>query len=65
MGAKSIKPIVARKAPKKDATPDNTKASPAFPCFAIGYPSKVVIIAGSSPGIFRSIEEIRPPYIAP
>ena len=51
IGAKSISPIVARKAPTKDDTPESTRASPALPFFAIGYPSRVVIIAGSSPGI--------------
>ena len=64
-GANSINPMVAKKAPTKDANPDKTKASPARPCFAIGYPSKVVIIAGSSPGIFNNIDDILPPYIAP
>ena len=65
IGARIINPTVARSAPTNDATPDNTRASPALPCFAIGYPSNVVIIAGSSPGIFNKIEEILPPYIAP
>ena len=36
MGAKSIKPIVARKAPTNEETPDNTRASAARPFFAMG-----------------------------
>ena len=65
MGASSMSPMVARSAPTKDATPDSTSASPARPCRAMGYPSRVVISAGSSPGMFSRIDEIRPPYMAP
>lgn len=32
-----------------------------FPCWAIGYPSKVVIIAEGVPGILSKIALIRPP----
>ncbi len=64
-GARNTSPQVAKNAPTKDAMPDRASASPARPACAIGYPSRQVIIAGSSPGMFKRIELMRPPYIAP
>ena len=40
-------------------------AGPALPCRAIWWPSKQVTTDAASPGIFRRMEVVEPPYIAP
>ena len=41
------------------------RAAPARPCFAILWPSIVVITEADSPGMLTRIEVVEPPYIAP
>jgi hypothetical protein len=40
-------------------------ASPALPCWAIGWPSKVVATLQASPGMLKRMEVIAPPNSAP
>ena len=51
--------------PMTDARQDMPRAFPAFPCRAMGYPSRVVIMAAESPGVLIRIEVMEPPYMAP
>ena len=48
-----------------DARQDMPRAFPAFPCRAMGYPSRVVIMAAESPGVLIRMEVMEPPYMAP
>ena len=41
------------------------RAAPARPAFAILLPSRAVITEPLSPGVFKRIEVVDPPYIAP
>ena len=41
------------------------RAAPARPAFAILLPSRAVITDPLSPGVFKRIEVVDPPYIAP
>jgi hypothetical protein len=41
------------------------RAGPALPFLAIWYPSRVVTTDAASPGKFRRIEVVEPPYMAP
>ena len=40
-------------------------SGPARPFLAIWYPSSVVTTEAASPGRFRRIEVVEPPYMAP
>src|SRR3981081_968620 len=57
--------ITANSAPPKDDVKAAVKASPALPCRAMGWPSKVVATDHGSPGILNSTEGMAPPHRAP
>ena len=64
-GATSVMTITANRAPTKDDVKAAVSASPALPCCAIGWPSKVVATDHGSPGILNRIEVMAPPNSAP
>ena len=49
----------------KDPTAQSTRAGPARPCWASGYPSKVLATVEDSPGVFMRTEVMVPPNMAP
>ena len=64
-GATRVIMITANKAPTKDDVNAAVSASPARPCWAMGWPSNVVATDQGSPGILNRIEVIAPPNSAP
>jgi hypothetical protein len=64
-GARNVTPITANSAPKNEEVKAAVSASPARPCCAMGYPSKVVATDHGSPGMLKSIEVMAPPKRAP
>jgi hypothetical protein len=57
--------MTATSAPMKDEVNAAVRASPARPCCAMGYPSKVVATDHGSPGMLNKIDVIAPPKSAP
>ena len=64
-GATSVIMITANSAPTNDEVNAAVSASPALPCCAIGWPSKVVATDHGSPGMLNRIDVIAPPNSAP
>ena len=64
-GATSVIMTTANSAPTNDDVNAAVSASPALPCCAMGWPSKVVATDQGSPGILNSTEVIAPPNSAP
>ena len=64
-GAKNVTRIIAKAAPMNDEVKAAVSACPPSPCFAMGWPSKVVATDQGSPGILNRIEVIAPPNSAP
>ncbi len=62
-GPDSVSIIIPIVPPMKEDMVDVERAFPACPFLARGYPSRAVITAGESPGIFKSIALKDPPYI--
>jgi hypothetical protein len=65
VGAKSISPITPIVPAMKDPKAAMPRAGPALPCLAIWYPSRHVTTEEASPGIFRRMDVVDPPYWAP
>ncbi len=57
--------MVANSAPTKDEVSEAVSASPARPCFASGWPSKVVATDHGSPGMLNRMALMQPPNSAP
>jgi hypothetical protein len=57
--------ITANSAPTKEDVNAAVSASPARPCCAMGWPSKVVATDHGSPGILNRIDVMAPPNNAP
>ncbi len=57
--------MVATNAPMKDDDIEAVSASPARPCCASGWPSKVVATDHGSPGILNRMALMQPPNSAP
>ncbi len=57
--------MTANSAPTKDEVKAAVSASPALPCCAIGWPSKVVATDHGSPGMLNKIDVMAPPNNAP
>ena len=64
-GAKAVSATIPIEAPTKEAAVVMNNATPALPCWAIGYPSRQVTAAEGVPGRLSRIEAIEPPYSAP
>ncbi len=64
-GAKMVTPMVAIRPPINELQAEMDSAMPPLPCLASGWPSRVVITAEASPGMFSKMEEMRPPYSQP
>ncbi len=64
-GAKRVKRMIETVPPMKELTAAATNAWGACPFLARGYPSNVVATAVEAPGMFRVIELMAPPYMAP
>ena len=64
-GARNVTTMTAKSAPKKEEVNAAVSASPARPCCASGYPSKVVATDHGSPGMLKRIEVMAPPNNAP
>jgi hypothetical protein len=64
-GANMRRAIALRKDPPTLPISDNFRASPACPLCAIGYPSKIVIMAEGWPGVLRRIAGIAAPNVDP
>ena len=64
-GATSVITMTANSAPTNDEVKAAVSASPALPCCAIGWPSKVVATDHGSPGMLNRIEVMAPPNSAP
>ena len=65
IGARNVIITTATNAPTNDEVNAAVSASPARPCCAIGYPSKVVATDQGSPGMLNRIEVMAPPNSAP
>ena len=61
IGAKKVSKITPIIAPTPCDRKDKTRAFPALPLLAIGYPSKVTATAQGSPGMLKRMEQIPPP----
>ena len=57
--------ITPTRAPKPAERKAKDSASTAWPCLAIGWPSKVVATEDGSPGMLNRIEVVEPPNSAP
>ena len=64
-GATSVIMITANSAPTNEEVNAAVSASPALPCCAIGWPSKVVATDQGSPGMLNRTDVIAPPNSAP
>src|SRR5690625_4582149 len=64
-GAKVDTMMMATQPPKNDERVVNTRAGPARPCLAIGWPSIAVTAEAAVPGRLRRMETVEPPYIDP
>jgi len=64
-GAKKTMPKIARVPATNEPMAHMARAGPAFPLWAIWYPSMQVITDAVSPGTFSRMEVVEPPYIAP
>jgi hypothetical protein len=65
MGANIRRTIALSSDPVTLPISASLSASPACPLWAIGYPSKTVMMFEGVPGVFRRIAGIAPPNIAP
>ena len=63
--AAATKKTAAMMIPTKEARKEVASASPDFPCFDIGYPSKMSATDHGSPGMANSTDVITPPKRAP
>src|SRR5262245_14261220 len=57
--------MMTNSAPTKEEVKAAVSASPALPCCAIGWPSKVVATDHGSPGMLNSTDVMAPPNSAP
>ena len=64
-GDRKVRPMVAMVPAKKEPMALVASAGPALPRLAISLPSIAVTMVALSPGVFRRIEVVEPPYIAP
>src|SRR6478735_4585933 len=64
-GARKVIRITATRAPTNEEVKAAVKASSARPCWAMGWPSKVVATDQGSPGILNRMEVMAPPNRAP
>ena len=64
-GARKVMRITATSAPTKEEVKAAVSASSARPCWAIGWPSKVVATDHGSPGMLKRMEVMAPPNNAP
>ena len=64
-GARKVIRITATSAPTNEEVKAAVSASSALPCWAIGWPSKVVATDQGSPGMLNRIEVMAPPNSAP
>ena len=64
-GARKVIRTIATKAPRKEEVKAAVSASPARPCCAMGWPSKVVATDQGSPGMLNRTEVMAPPNRAP
>ena len=64
-GARKVISTTATSAPTKEDVNAAVSASSARPCWAIGWPSKVVATDHGSPGMLNRIEVMAPPNRAP
>ena len=64
-GARKVIRITATKAPTNDEVKAAVSASSALPCWAMGWPSKVVATDHGSPGMLKRMEVMAPPNSAP
>src|SRR5262249_13204508 len=65
VGAKNVITITPSVPATKEPIAAIPRAAPARPCFAIWWPSRQVTTDAASPGMFRRIEVVEPPYMAP
>ncbi len=64
-GATKVSPITPKVPAINEPIAETPSAAPARPFFAISYPSMLVTTEAASPGNFRSIEVVDPPYMEP
>ena len=64
-GARKTMPKIPRVPAMNEPMAQMASAGPALPFRAIWYPSMQVITEAVSPGTFRRMEVVEPPYIAP
>ena len=65
IGAMTISTRTPNRLPNREAVVDMPIARPASPFWAMGYPSRVVMTAGGSPGRFIRMAAIDPPKMPP
>ncbi len=64
-GPTIMSPMIPIVPPMKDPKADIPRAGPALPFRAMTYPSRQVTTDAASPGMFRRMEVVDPPYMAP
>src|SRR5262245_27676370 len=64
-GARNVISTTATRAPTNEEVKAAVRASSARPCWAIGWPSKVVATDHGSPGMLNRMEVMAPPNSAP
>jgi hypothetical protein len=61
IGIKAASTTAPKIPPNIEETRELAKAQPAFPCWAMGKPSRIVDVVAVSPGIPKRMEVIAPP----